>query len=364
MRTIGITALLVCAVSLSCILGTPISGVAGGAPESLLYTSGYDSATGLNVVQVYDESEPSKGPIRTLEGLTASSNGMAVDAAGNLYVSQTDPNQPVVIFKPGHTRPSLTLSNPLATQQMTTNPMGAPTDVAVGADGTIYVSTSCVLVHTVGGALGAAGPNCGILIYRKGKTVPSALLTDHGLYPGSGPKAVYSLCGGFTSVAVDAKEDVYSTCNGGVIEFSAGSSKAVNTGMVAAAEWPVYNKEQPPDPGFDGGAFDVQIDSKGNIVALAGRLSGDALFVYAPGADRPSQIIPLHPLQSAQDYMRNRTSIRFDATMTHIFVNNWTGSSVAVDEYTYPGGQLVATFSKGMWKFGGLAVSPPAPAQP
>jgi hypothetical protein len=364
MRAIRVIVIVACAVILSCILGASVSAVAGAAPKALLYGSGYDSATGLNVVEAYDVTQASKGPIRTLTGLTAPSMGLASDAAGNLYASQADPNQPVVMFEPGKTTPSATFSNPLDQNEIG-NPMGGPTDVAVGADGTVYVSTQCVHVYTVGGALGAAGPNCGVLVYRKGKTKPSTLLTDNAVYPGSNANEKYSVCGAFWGVAVDAKGDVYSTCNAGVIEFAAGSSKAVDTGITAAAEWrPVYNNNQPPVPGFGGSAWDIQIDSKGNLVVLAGLYSGDAIFTYAPGADRPSNVIPLHSLQSVAAYESASTMrIRFDAAMTHIFVNHTIGSNLSVDEYTYPGGKLVATFDKGVLG-GGMAISPPPPPQP
>jgi hypothetical protein len=366
MKTIRIATQLVCVAVLGCSIGVPASTFASNATTPLLYTSGVD-ANGYVDVQGYDARKPQNGPIQTLRGLTASATGMAVDQQGNLYVSQSDPNEPAVIYKPGKTTPSLTLLDPLQDKDQNKNPVGPPNDIAVGSDGTVYVEMCCTGV-TADGILVQGG----IFVYKKGKTTPSAFLTEN--YSVGSVKIPVNECSS-RGLAVDGKGDVYVACNGipigrgqafpigRVLEFPAGSTRAVDTGIRVAGEWPNCTAQcfnvGTDDPQFSGGILDLQLDAKGNLVVLAGSTGeyGNAIFVYPPNVSRPSRVIPLNAYTQAA-YADNRSRIRFDATMTHIFVNHVAQTGVGIDEYTYPAGKRVATFSKAMLGNAAFAVSP------
>jgi hypothetical protein len=363
---------LASALALGCALGMATPALAVPASTSLLYTSGVD-ANGYLDVQVYDTSKPQNGPIRTFHSsLTANATDMAVDQAGNLYVSQHDSDQPVVIFERGGTGASVTLLDPLADAEVNSDPVSppGPGGIAVAADGTVYAEMCCALDNQNNPM------QSGMLVYKKGATKPSAFLTYN--YQPDG--FTYSQCPFNAGVAVDAKGDVYVGCTGipsgnrgyfgvgRVLEYPAGSTTPVDTGIRVAAEWPNCTVQcfvtAAHDPDFSGTILDVQTDSKGNLVVLAGAVGGNAIFVYPPNTPRPSQIIPLNAYSPPSAYEDQRSRIRFDATMTHIFVNLLGANGKAVneiDEYTYPGGKHIATFSNGMLGADAFALSP-APA--
>lgn len=359
-------------LALGCVIASPLSSVAAGATIPHLYTSGTDSS-GYVDVQVYDASKPQNGPIQTLRGLTATATGMAVDQAGNLYVSQSNPNQPAVVFAPGKTSPSLTLLDPLENREETTNPVAPGGDIAVGKDGTVYVEMCCA--EGLGG--GGSSAQSGVFVYKKGEAKPSAFLTNNYLPEGM-LEPQCNLGGG---LAVDAKGDVFIGCNGipggfggyfgvgRVFEFPAGSTKPIDIGLRIAGEWPgcaaLCLNGASHDPNFTGGILDLQFDAKGNLVVLASSDGefGNAIFVYSPNTPRPSQIIPLNAY-APNAYWDQRSRFQFDATKTHIFINHVVSTSGAeVDEDAYPSGNHIATFGKGILGVAAFTISPP-PALP
>jgi hypothetical protein len=312
-----------------------VSAVGSTVPTSassneLLYVQ--TQTDGLQVIKVYDASDLTAAPTQTLKGISAMSTGMMADDAGNLYVSQSDINQPAVIFKPGHTLPSTVLTNPSwpASEFHSSIPM----DIAVGADKSVYV------------AIG--GTPSGILVYAPGKTTPKKFLQF--------ASPVGSPWCSATGISVDAKNDVYMSCNGyvtatavgsaqtgRVIEFRNASAPGIDMGITVAA---VVRESA---LGFNGFSKDIQVDAKGNILVLLqspGQVN--AVFVYPRGgnARRPNRVIDLGSrAASAADY--TSTSLRLDATNTHLFVLSGSGAvsgGSKIAEYTYPGGKLVATF--------------------
>jgi hypothetical protein len=331
------------------------------ASDALLYAS--SSSGGLCGVNVFDQSQPAQGPVRTLAGLSACSRGMAVDAHGNLYVTQLDPNQPVLIFKSGASKPSLILTN----TQAGSIPLATATDVAVASDGTVYV------LLTIGDP---QQNNLGILVYAAGKKVPSKFL-QYNTSMGD------ALCTP-TGIAVDAKKDVYISCDaltnpnnylddgfamsGGVIEFAANATTGTQVITNVAAEWGPYAKSE---LGFCGQASGIQIDSKGNILVLTGSCwewgaatPANAVFVYAPGdIARPSRIIPIGGTEST---ISSNAVLRLDATEKYFFVNNTSSAAdgILIRKYTYPDGKPIATFDKNGSGGAAFAVSPSAPLAP
>jgi hypothetical protein len=334
----------VAAVLVLVALVVSVPGVA--SEKNLLYVQ--SAVNGLEVIKVYDVNDPGQQPVQTLEGITSWSSGMIADKAGNLYVSQGNISEPVVIFKAGRHLPSTVLSNPGWTQSAD-NP-SQPIDVAVGKDGSVYVAV-------------AGGHRSGILVYSPGSKTPKTILQYNS--PAGTPFCIP------TGVTVDVKSNVYMGCGGytvpntfgssqtgHVIEFPAGSASGVDTGITVAAEVP---RERSSALGFEGYTNDVQIDSKGNILVLfGGAAQASAVFVYPPGGSRrPSRIISLGS-QNASASGGYSFTFRLDATDTHFFVGRayeQASQGGEVEEYTYPGGQIVGTFKVATSPLG-IAVGP------
>ncbi|HEY5095291.1 MAG TPA: hypothetical protein VII69_09270 [Candidatus Eremiobacteraceae bacterium] len=162
----------------------------------LLYVSSYPACGGC--VLIFEQKTGalvgllSAGPLIKPQGL-------ATDSSGNLYVTNENPDQNAVwIYPPGSIFPSNNLYDP-----------GAPSNVVVGDDGTIYVSNS--------------GPTAAIMVYSNGSTNPTSEMFDVSAAQGYG-------------IAVDKRGNVYwgiSTVSGFQIDkFKHGTVLPVNLGII------------------------------------------------------------------------------------------------------------------------------------
>jgi hypothetical protein len=125
------------------------------SPIGRIYSSSYSNST----VVYYDKGAGPNNPVAgSLTGTFEAPENMAVDGSGNLYVANGDA-QNVVVYSPGATSPSQTLSAP----------DGFPDDVAVAADGTVYAAN----------VWGMAGNPGTIEVYEKGSTSPTSVLRDN-----------------------------------------------------------------------------------------------------------------------------------------------------------------------------------------
>jgi hypothetical protein len=101
-----------------------------------------------------------QSPIGEITSGISTPEGIATDAAGNLYVANSG-NNTVTVYAPGTLTPSLTYSSGV----------NVPYGVGVGADGTVYVAN-------VTGSGSGAGT---VTEYPSGSTVPSQTLTLPGM---------------------------------------------------------------------------------------------------------------------------------------------------------------------------------------
>jgi hypothetical protein len=192
------------------------AGSPNAAPDATVRTSGFDGplkreSAGLifsalasnNTIDYYVKGTGPNNPVGgSLSGSLASPEGMATDSAGDLYVANTE-DKNVLVYARGSNSPTATLNDPGE----------FPADVAVAADGTVYVAN-------VFGPMFAPG---NVVIYAPGSSSPTKTLTN---------KHFNHVIG----VALDRNGNLFVSCNGnlgsgsgGVVEFKSGSVEGRDT---------------------------------------------------------------------------------------------------------------------------------------
>ncbi len=115
----------------------------------------YVSDTANNAVYIYDLDKNGASLIGAITTGLNGPFGMTIDKSGNLYVVNQNPPGNVAIYPPGHTSPSLTLSQGLT----------VPQGVAVDATGKVYVMNR--------------GSTPGIDVFPAGSSQPSEYITNN-----------------------------------------------------------------------------------------------------------------------------------------------------------------------------------------
>jgi len=257
-----------------------------------LYVSSYH----LNYVSIYCTKGHNQAPIGQITDGIETPEGANTDRRGNLYVTNTNANT-VTEYAPGSTTPSFTYSKGLT----------APAGVAVDDKQNVYVSS--------------ISP-ASIQVFPQNVNSPTLTITNVP-FP--------------IDLALDAAANLYVTsytpnfANGEIIEYSPGSSKGTNLGIVTDA------------PGG------ITLDKAGDIVTADQRLPG--MLVFPPGATKPSKTFALNTLDP--------DPVRFLRSEQRVYVGDAVDNAVYV--YAYPSGTLVDTITDGIDGPNGLALDPPAP---
>ncbi len=201
----------------------------------VIYSGSYDDST----ITIY----PSKGinppPIGTITTGLTDPERLFVDKNLELYTTDEGSPTSIVVYKPGKTSPSLTI----------TNGVNYPTGIAVGADGTVYCANT---------------GNTTVTEYPKGKTAPSLTVSLGNETP--------------ENLAVDGSNNLYiqyvgGSLGSGVIEVPPGKTSGTDLNLVI------------------GSASALSVDKAGNIVIID---QGDSsLDVFPAGKTTPSKTLAL-----------------------------------------------------------------------
>jgi serine/threonine-protein kinase len=252
----------------------------------------YSSSFGANTVTYYNKGAGPNNPVAgSLTGSFENPEGMAVDKAGNLYVTNSNAKN-VLVYPPGATSASLTL----------TDPNGFPDDIAFGSDGTAYVANLWAPMGNPGS----------ISVYPPGATTPSTTLND---------QAFVQVVG----VALDKHNNVFVSydqtngAHGTVVEFRAGSSTPTATNIVL------------------GSAGGIGFDKAGRMLVID--QAAPTLNVYHPGSSTPATQLPL---PGASLYFSWAKSLK------RIYVADYALGEIDVFDYTPAKLTLINTITNGI----------------
>jgi len=208
----------------------------------------YASSFGANTVGYYlKDSGPSYPLAGSLSGSLDNPWGMTVDRNDNLYVANAQ-DENVLVYAQGSTSPTNTLEDPNK----------FPCDVAVGADGTVYVANGSGTMFSSGN----------VVIYPQGASEPTQTLNNGHFYHVAG-LALDKASNLFVSYNVFGAGDT-----GGVVEFKAPDFKHTTDMHVSL--------------GYAGG---VGFDRAGHLLVVDQKVP--SLNVYKVGTRTPIAALPL-----------------------------------------------------------------------
>jgi hypothetical protein len=248
-------------------------------------------------VAIYKQEGSAQRPIGRIKDGVDGPFGLFVDRKRNLYVANVV-NGTVTVYSPGTTSPSLTLTG-----------AGAPYDVVVGRDGTVYVAN-------IGDLDNPSDGSGSVLAYPPGQTTPSKTIV------------AFKKVGEFpTAVALDSSDNLYVVFHrpydsarpnkplGEILEFSQGSMTKKNLGIHIASP------------------LGLTIDTSNNLLVID--QSGPSVEVFPAGSSTPSKVISI-PVSAA--------FVALNHSNDEIWVTG--GFYSIVHEMSYPAGQLTDTIAK------------------
>jgi hypothetical protein len=274
--------------------------------KGLLYVGTAINAGGE--VLIFSQKGNDQRPIGEITQGIDNAFGVFVDDQRYLYAANVS-NGTVTVYPPGGTSPVETLTG-----------AGAPDNVVVGPDGSVYVSDL--------GNLGDPAHGTGnVFMYLKGHTHPSKTLKAFkikGTYP--------------EGLAIDSANNLYvafdgpytgSKLRGEVLEFTPGSPNGKNLGIHV------------------GYALGLAIDKNSNLLLVDANTN--CVDVFPPGSKVPSQQICGFRQAAIDGIALNRGN-------NELWVSNGFWSYIY--GVSYPAGHIVNTISRRIGWAWGVATSP------
>jgi DNA-binding beta-propeller fold protein YncE len=250
----------------------------------------YVADDGNNTITIYQAVGKNQAPVGQITSGIDGPEGLAF-ANRHLYVTNTG-NNTVTVYRLGHVTPSKTYSQDLA----------APAGVAVGDDGTVYVTN--------------LDGSDSVVAYAKGSTTPTRIY--QGLELPIAP-------------ALDRENDLYVTYISGVEEYPPASTNGRNLGL---------------DISNLGG---IAIDASDNLI-VAQQISPPEIKVFPQGATEPSKVFGQEDDPNPLTFLKSEKKIFVGEPLSNV-----------VNVYAYPGGKSINAISNEVNLPQGLAVSPSAP---
>ena len=291
--------------------GIAPSDVVRDASKQLLYV-GFLASSGNGAV-VFDQHGSNQHPIGQISQGVDAPFGVFVDDKHNLYVANVKSGT-VTVYPPGASSPSETLEG-----------AGAPIDVTVAHDGTVYVVNDQAVYSRTGGG--------SVLEYDSGQTKPSKTIVT--FVKKSWPRAVALDSGGDLFVAYNRDGGASWKPDGRVLEFAPGSSSGKDLGIRV------------------GEAGGLAIDKHDNLVLVQ---YGNSYYfppninIFAPGSKKPTKQVP-------SPYGYPGYAVALNQSNTEMWLS--CPSLGVAFGVTYPGGKLVDTISSGLSGFTlGIATDP------
>jgi len=288
------------AVAAAALAGCGSSSLAGGVSPAILSSERtapsftpllYAAGPNTNEVDAYPAFVQNPNPVNRITAGVLAPTGMAIDAAGNLYVAD-NAGQGVK----GHVFWTVTVYARGGSSVIRTYKDGVqtPTDVAVAPDGTVYVAN---LVSAV-------------TVYAPGSLHPSRTLQAPA---GDSPVAV----------AADANGNAYvsyvNQTSGAVYEYAPGATRGKNLGIP-----------------FSGNPHGLALDRNGDLIVAVSNAPnpGSSVEVFAPGSTKPKLTLtgPFQPFMVALSRKEGR-----------LFVADYGSGNNdgGVYVYSYPAGTLL-----------------------
>ncbi len=239
-------------------------------------------------------------PYKIITNGISNPQGLAVDSLKQLYVTNQGPANDVTVYPPGKSKPSITYSSQY---------FSGPNAVAIGKDGTVYVSNFF---------------NGTVVEFPPGQQAPSLTITlpNGGLNQPAGPQGL----------ALDASNNLYVAYNGyfsgGFVEkYPPGSANGTDTGIS------LINV---------GG---ISVDKSGDIV-LVDR-GNNVVDVFLPGSTTPSQTI---------SGFQAPNQLAFLGSFKQLVVTD--EGAHQIDVFSYPAGTLLSQSPFLSYQDVGVAVAP------
>lgn len=251
-----------------------------------------------SIIYVYALSNLTQ-PRRIITSGVMNPQGLAIDSLNQLYVTNQGTTNDVTVYPPGKSKPSITYPSQY---------FNGPNAVAVGKDGTVYVSNNF---------------NGTVVEFPPGQLTPSLTIT----LPGQPNQPA-----GPQGLALDTSNNLYVAYNGyfsgGFIEkFAPGSTTGTDSGIVL------------------NNVGGISVDKAGNIVIVD--RGNNVVEVFPPGSTMPSLTI---------SGFQSPNQLAFREGFKEFVVTD--EGSHQVDVFAYPAGTLLSQSPNYSYQNVGVAVAP------